>query len=482
MANNHQGSVEHAKKIIDEFSSLAKRMNINAAVKLQFRQLETFIHKDFKNSDLKFVKRFNSTRLSEEQFTDIINYIKDSGLVSIATPFDNESIPWFDKMNIPVIKIASCSIDDWPLLNEVSQINKKIIISTAGADFETLRKVYKLFKSNNRNFAFMHCVGEYPTPVENSNLNRINLLREEFPDIEIGFSTHESPEQKSMSSYAVAMGCTILEKHVGVETETIQLNKYSNTVSQAEETIKEIQIIQAAMQGASKEEKQSLLRLKRGVYLKASVSAGQTITEDDLYYSMPVQDGQYNASNIEDIINQKYKVDLDQDAALMVGDLNERHAELIKDIIERANDILAMANIPIHGSEKAQLSCHYGLERFNKFGALIVDKINREYCKKLIIMFTDQRHPSHHHIKKEEAFELLYGDCTLVLNGKVIELQKGKPVLIPRGVRHSFSSKSGCVIEEVSTTHYVGDSIYEDVEINTLKTEDRKINIRLLGE
>ena len=54
MANNHQGSVEHAKKIIDEFSSLAKRMNINAAVKLQFRQLETFIHKDFKNSDLKF--------------------------------------------------------------------------------------------------------------------------------------------------------------------------------------------------------------------------------------------------------------------------------------------------------------------------------------------------------------------------------------------------------------------------------------------
>ena len=48
MANNHQGSVEHAKKIIDEFSSLAKRMNINAAVKLQFRQLETFIHKDFK--------------------------------------------------------------------------------------------------------------------------------------------------------------------------------------------------------------------------------------------------------------------------------------------------------------------------------------------------------------------------------------------------------------------------------------------------
>lgn len=107
------------------------------------------------------------------------------------------------------------------MLEEISKINKKIIISTAGANLKTLKKVYRLFKSNNRDFSFMHCVGEYPTPVENSNLERIKILQEEFSDIEIGFSTHESPEQKSMSPFAVAMGCTILEKHVGVETEKL---------------------------------------------------------------------------------------------------------------------------------------------------------------------------------------------------------------------------------------------------------------------
>jgi sialic acid synthase SpsE len=80
MANNHQGSVEHAKNIIDEFSSLAKEKKITAAIKFQFRQLETFIHKDYRESDLKFVKRFNSTRLSEEQFAEIINYARHSGL------------------------------------------------------------------------------------------------------------------------------------------------------------------------------------------------------------------------------------------------------------------------------------------------------------------------------------------------------------------------------------------------------------------
>lgn len=142
MANNHQGSVEHAKKIINEFSSLAMKMNINAAVKLQFRQLDTFIHEDYKSSDLKFVKRFNSTRLSKEQFSEIVDHIKQSGLVPIATPFDNESLPWFSDLDIPVVKVASCSIDDWPLLNDICKINKKIIISTAGADFKTLKKVY----------------------------------------------------------------------------------------------------------------------------------------------------------------------------------------------------------------------------------------------------------------------------------------------------------------------------------------------------
>ena len=59
MANNHQGSVEHAKYIIDEFSEIANETGVNAAVKLQFRQLDSFIHEDFKQSDLKFVKRFN---------------------------------------------------------------------------------------------------------------------------------------------------------------------------------------------------------------------------------------------------------------------------------------------------------------------------------------------------------------------------------------------------------------------------------------
>jgi sialic acid synthase SpsE/mannose-6-phosphate isomerase-like protein (cupin superfamily) len=480
MANNHQGSVEHAKKIIDQFSSVAKECGINAAVKLQFRQLDSFVHKDFKESDLKFVKRFNSTRLSKDEFREIIRYIREKGLVPMSTPFDNESLRWISDFNLPVVKIASCSVDDWPLLYDVAKINKKIIISTGGASLSTLKKVYELFKSNNRDFAFMHCVGEYPTPIECSNLNRITALKEEFPDIEIGYSTHESPDAVSMTPAAVALGCTIVEKHVGVETETISLNKYSNTPEQMKSCIKQIQLIQSAMLGKSTTQNSTLKTLKRGVYLNKPMLKGQIVRDTDLYYAMPVQENQFNASQIEGFIGQRILKDVDLDSPLNVDCVSVAiNKEIVKKIKLDTIEMLKNAGIPITGLEKTEISCHYGIDNFSNIGALIIDKINREYCKKLIVMFNNQKHPTHHHIKKEECFELLFGDCRLILNGKTIDLVKGEPILIPRGVNHSFSTTQGCVIEEVSTTHFNGDSIYNDVEINSLKLSERKIKLNL---
>ena len=265
MANNHMGSVDHAKRIVDEFADLAQKKGINAGIKMQFRNLSTFIHPDFQQrNDLKYVKRFNETRLSKEQFKEIVNYIKQKGLLAITTPFDNESIPLSDDLNIDVLKVASCSVDDWPLLEDVSKINKKIIISTAGVELPTLRKVYKLFKKRARDFAFMHCVGEYPTPNNVANLDRIKRLKQEFPDIEIGFSTHESPLSPSVTPYAVAMGCTIVEKHIGVPTINWPLNAYSLTKDQMETVITEIDSLIEASTGKSTAQVNALKSLKRG--------------------------------------------------------------------------------------------------------------------------------------------------------------------------------------------------------------------------
>ena len=479
MANNHQGSVEHAKKIIDDFADLAKRKNINAGIKLQFRNLDTFIHIDYKDSDLKYVKRFNDTRLSVDQFKEIIDYIHSKEMLSISTPFDNESIPLFDELGVNVLKIASCSVDDWPLLEEACKINKKIIISTGGATIKHLNKVYNLFKKNGRDFAFLHCIAEYPTPIENAFLDRISKLRDEFPDIEIGYSTHESPNEKSVSPFAVAKGATILEKHVGKVTNEINLNDYSCTVEQMETVVDEINFFNSASKGDFSTS-EALQQLKRGVYANIELNSGHEIKESDLYYAMPLQDGCLNVSNIHDIIGKKLTTNVDKDNPLRIEYLVDPVREsILTDLKLKFNDILLSAGITVTDKDDVELSCHFGLERFHEIGALIVSKINRTYCKKIIAMLPNQSHPTHRHLIKEECFELLKGDCTLTLNGRDISLRKGHPILINTKVNHSFKTQNGCVIEEVSTTHIKGDSIYDDVTINELSVDQRKISIKL---
>lgn len=481
MANNHMGDLQHGKLIVDNFAYLVKKYEVNAAIKLQFRQLDSFIHKDFVNSDLKQVKRFKETKLSKEEFKELLNYIRKHNLKTCCTAFDNASIPWLEELDVSIIKVASCSIDDWPLLEEISNINKKIIISTAGADFRTLHRVYDLFKNKNRDFAFMHCVADYPTPHNRADLKRIRVLKNEFPDIEIGYSTHESPDCNT-AVHATIMGCNIIEKHIGLPTDEYFLNAYSLSPEEFRDFLEQVECFHESFLGKSETQHEALRSLKRGVYFSSSMNSGDTIGEEDIYYAMPVQDLEvdyhFDASDTENIIGKILLTDVKKDSTVtksIVKDKNNGALDFIKSEIRR---LLTEANI-VYENQELELSCHYGLNNFYKTGCGIITKINREYCKKLIICLPDQSHPSHRHIQKEECFELIHGDCTVTMDYEDIELVKGAPLLVPVGASHAFKSRKGCVLEEVSTRHTRGDSIYSDPNINKLPLDKRKIITRL---
>lgn len=85
MANNHQGDVQHGIKIIREMGLIARKYGIKAAVKLQYRQLDTFIHPDFrKDTKAKHISRFLSTELNPGQFLMLVNAIKKKGCIRCA--------------------------------------------------------------------------------------------------------------------------------------------------------------------------------------------------------------------------------------------------------------------------------------------------------------------------------------------------------------------------------------------------------------
>lgn len=480
MANNHMGSVDHAKKIIDQFSILSKKWNINSAVKLQFRQLDTFIHPFFKKrNDIKNIKRFNDTKLNKNQFGHIVSHIHKRKMLSMATPFDERSIPLIDKFGIDMIKIASCSIDDWPLLERICKIknNKKIIISTADADFYLLCQIYDMFKKNNKDFAFMHCVAEYPTPFNVANLSRIDQIKKEFPDIQVGFSTHESPMQKSLVPFAVSMGCTIIEKHIGASTDKYELNDYTVNVDQMNNLLKEIDIASKALIGVSKKQKQPLRDLKRGIYFKKDMRKDQKINKKDIYFSMPVQESMLDASFYNQIVDSKLMKNKKKNSGLYPQDLNS--FKIIEEVKIKVNKILKEASIMICEKDLVEMSCHHGLESFLEVGCVIISKKNHSCLKKILVFLSGQSHPTHKHSQKQESVELLIGDCELILNKNKINLNIADPVFIDSCVDHSFSSKKGCVLEEISKTNTTGDSIYQNKKINKLIMSHRKIRITL---
>ena len=142
MANNHMGNVNHGIKIIKEFAKVTKKYPFNFGFKLQYRDLDTFIHKNLKNrDDIKYIKRFKETKLKENDLKKIISTIKKNKFVPVCTPFDEKSVDKIVKHNFEIIKIASCSFTDWPLIEKIASANKPVIASTAGATLEDIEKV-----------------------------------------------------------------------------------------------------------------------------------------------------------------------------------------------------------------------------------------------------------------------------------------------------------------------------------------------------
>ncbi len=482
MANNHMGDINHGKRMIDEFADVVNdyRGNFKFAWKFQFRDIPTFIHPDYKERmDISYVKRFTETDLTEQQFYDLKIYAESKGFISMCTAFDENSVDKLKKFGFQIAKVASCSSTDWPLLDRVSSLEIPIIISTAGTSIEDVDKIVSFFQHRgqrevlNENFAIMHCVGEYPTKLENLELNQIDLLKNRYQNVEIGFSTHEHPEDIIAVKLAIAKGVTMFEKHVAVDTDDYPKNAYSatpdnikNWLSSMMEAIKMCGAKDKRYDFSSKEIS-DLRQFRRGSFAKRPIKKGEKLNNENLFYAWPNKESQLLSIDISKFTDITAESNFEINDAIMLSDLNIRDTRTeLWDIIRQVKDIIREAKIVFPGKTDLEISHHYGLDKFFETGLTMITVVNREYCKKLLISLPGQFHPEQFHKKKEETFVLLYGDVELCLDGKIKNLKVGDVITIAPGVKHSFSTSKGSVIEEISSTHYVNDSYYTDENIS----------------
>ena len=131
LANNHLGSVERGKKIIQDHGQIVRYNNIKASIKLQFRDVANFIHDNYKNKEERYIKKTMKTSLSKDQFRELVNEIINVGCIPMATPFDEKSVDLCQEFNFAIIKVASSDSNDWPLLEKIASTNKPVILSTS---------------------------------------------------------------------------------------------------------------------------------------------------------------------------------------------------------------------------------------------------------------------------------------------------------------------------------------------------------------
>jgi N-acetylneuraminate synthase len=311
LANNHWGSLERGKKIVREFAKVVKENKVKASIKLQFRDVDNFIHKDFKEEGVgedlmnlkkrsRYIQKTSKTKLTYDEFKELIEYIKKHDCIPMATPFDEKSVDWCVEMNLPIIKIASSDINDWVLINKIASTKKPVIVSTGGANDKQIDDVVSFFVHRNIPISINHCVSKYPSEDDELELNQIDYLKNKYPSLVIGLSTHEYHDWHSSMLISYAKGARTWERHIDMPYpnghEQKEVSKYCSLPHQVDEWFKAFNKA-VIMCGTSSDvrriidDKESyyLESLYRGLYLKRNMKSGEIITIDDLYSAIPYQ-------------------------------------------------------------------------------------------------------------------------------------------------------------------------------------------------
>jgi len=306
LANNHLGDLQRGLKIISNYAQVVRFNNVRAAIKLQFRDVDTFVHKAFRQrDDIRYIKKTIDTRLKPEDFVTMVQAIRDAGCIPLATPFDESSVDFCCKLGIPILKIASSDCNDWILIETIAKTKKPAIVSTGGSSLKDIDDLVTFFDNRHIPLAINHCVSLYPSEDCDIELNQIDFLRNRYPTHTIGFSTHEYKDWTSSMLLAYAKGARTFERHVDIQTEGMTVSPYCSVPEQIDTWFKAFHRAKR-MCGAPGTQKRLppqkeisyLDSLVRGVYAKRDLPVGHVLQDADVYLAIPLQQGQISCREL----------------------------------------------------------------------------------------------------------------------------------------------------------------------------------------
>lgn len=299
LANNHWGSVERGLKIIDDFADVVERYGVKASIKLQFRDVDSFIHPDYRQvEDVRYIAKTRVTQMPWHDLRKLVERVRARGLLTMVTPFDEISVDKAVEFGVDILKIASSDIRDRTLLRKIAAAGKPVIASSGGASIEQIDGLVEFFRWRGMPFALNHCVSIYPSEDDELELNQIDFLKSRYPDITIGLSTHEHRDWHDSIQIAYAKGARTFERHIDIDYEGVPVSSYCTRPEQAAAWFASFNKAKAMCGGTGvakrdvpEKEVRYLDALVRGVYARRDLPAGHVLTLDDVFLAVPLVKG-----------------------------------------------------------------------------------------------------------------------------------------------------------------------------------------------
>jgi N-acetylneuraminate synthase len=335
---NHNGDLGLAKEMIH----VAYEANADY-VKFQTYKTENLIKKDCpmaqyqidnleeQKSQFDMLKKYE---LSEDNFCELYEYSQNLGIKFLSTPFDIDSLEFLYGLGLKTIKISSGDLTNAPLLLKASKKDLSLILSTGMATLEeidaALSVVYwgyyskkeptsyqEILDFSNEGFSkdlyekvhLLHCLSDYPAPVEKLNLQAIKVLKDRYA-IPIGYSDHTLGTH--IPSAAVALGACVIEKHFTLDRALPGPDHKASLVP--EELISMVQQIRDielaigdGIKSPTENEKETSKLVRKGLYAKNFIASGQNINDDDIICLRP--ETRSSPVLFWDFVNQKASKD-----------------------------------------------------------------------------------------------------------------------------------------------------------------------------
>lgn len=289
---NHNGDIRLAKKLIDAAASAkvdyVKFQTFKAEeIALKSAKKATYQIENTKNDDSHY-EMLKKLEINDQMHLDLMAYCTEKGISFLSSAFSVRSQQYLDSLALPIIKIPSGEITNFPLLKEISLSNKTVYLSTGMATIKEINAAMNVLCSNKLTrdkITLLHCNTEYPTPYEDVNLKAMLKLQKTF-DVAVGYSDHTLGIEVPIA--AVALGAKVIEKHFTLD-KTMQGPDHIASLDPEElkQMVKLIRNTEFAISGngektPSKSEIKNILIARKSICIVKDITTGTIITNNHL--------------------------------------------------------------------------------------------------------------------------------------------------------------------------------------------------------